>query len=110
MWNKISVALTKAGKTEKIIVEKKELREMNDELFEILRSLRKIIADTEKIPPYIVFPDTTLKEMSTYYPHNEQELKKIHGVGEVKIDKYGKIFLERIIAYCKVRSIDPSSM
>ena len=110
MWNKISVALTKSGKTEKMIVEKKVTRKINDELFEILRSLRKIIADTEKIPPYIVFPDTTLKEMSTYYPHNEEELKKIHGVGEVKIEKYGKIFLERIIAYCKVRNIDPSSM
>jgi len=110
MWNKISVTLTKPEKIEKIIVEKKETQEINDELFEILRSMRKIIADTEKIPPYIVFPDTTLKEMSTYYPQNEEELKKIHGVGEVKIEKYGKIFLERIIAYCKVRNIDPKSV
>ena len=110
MWNKTTVTVTKPEKTEKIVVQDKKMQKIDMELFEILRSMRKIIADTEKIPPYIVFPDATLKEMSIYYPKNEEELKKIHGVGEVKIEKYGKIFLERIIAYCKVRNINSNNV
>ncbi|MDI6757081.1 MAG: RecQ family ATP-dependent DNA helicase, partial [Endomicrobiia bacterium] len=75
--------------------------EYDQKLFEILRLLRKEIANKEKMPPYIVFSDAALKEMSTQRPQSLESFREINGVGEVKLKKYGSIFLEKIIAYCK---------
>jgi ATP-dependent DNA helicase RecQ len=69
-------------------------------LFEILRLLRKSIANAENVPPYIIFQDFTLKEMATFFPQTEEELLKIKGVGNVKLEKYGRRFLEKIVGYC----------
>ncbi|MFH1760143.1 MAG: DNA helicase RecQ [bacterium] len=62
-------------------------------LFEKLRMKRKELADASGIPPYAVFPDKTLIEMSSRRPENRAELLDIHGVGQVKLNKYGNIFL-----------------
>ena len=70
-------------------------------LFEILRTKRKEIADNSGIPPYVIFPDKTLIEMSAYFPQTINGLLKIHGVGKVKFDRYGKKFLKRITDYCR---------
>lgn len=75
-----------------------------EQLFEILRLLRKEIANKEKMPPYIVFPDVTLKEMATRLPQNMESLAKINGVGPIKLKKYGGLFLDRIVDYCAVNS------
>ena len=77
------------------------------ELFEILRTLRKKLADGEGVPPYIIFPDTTLKEMSTYYPNDTLGLSNISGVGEKKLQKYGNVFLNSITEYCRAKGIGP---
>lgn len=74
-------------------------------LFDILRALRKNIADAERVPPYVVFHDTTLKEMATYYPQDMKSLKKIIGVGQVKLERYGELFLDKLIDYCRVHNI-----
>lgn len=71
----------------------------DQELFEILRALRKKIADTEKIPPYMVFPDVTLREMSAKRPLSSLGLKEINGVGELKLRKYGSAFIREIIEF-----------
>lgn len=68
----------------------------NEELFTILRALRKEIADREKIPPYVVFADTALKEMCTYFPMDKAEMLQVKGVGQAKYEKYGEIFLGEI--------------
>lgn len=81
---------------EKIKVEK--FFEEN-ELFEILKALRSEIASKEGVPPYIVFGDGTLKEMSIRMPVNESQLLDISGVGEKKLDTYGKGFLQSIKDY-----------
>ena len=78
-------------------------------LFEILRVLRKEIADKKRIPPYIVFSDVALKEMSALYPQNLESFRKIKGVGDIKLKKYGNLFLEKIIVYCKNDNIKPKS-
>ncbi|MDN3512425.1 MAG: DNA helicase RecQ [Candidatus Jettenia sp. CY-1] len=75
-------------------------------LFERLRNLRKTLADKEFVPPYIIFHDTSLKEMSTYYPQNLPDLRKINGIGEQKLHKYGEIFLKEITDYCKQHHIE----
>jgi len=82
-----------------------EYSEFDQKLFEILRALRKEIADKERMPPYIVFSDVALKEMSTRYPQDFKNFRKIDGVGEIKLKKYGSIFLEKIIAHCETNNI-----
>lgn len=78
----------------------------NNELFDLLRSLRREIASEEGVPPYIVFGDNTLKEMSVRIPVNESQLSEISGVGEKKILKYGELFLNVIKEYIKVNNIE----
>ncbi len=75
--------------------------EFDRELFERLRVLRKRIADEENVPPYVVFPDTTLKQMATQYPTTWSSLKQIEGVGEVKLHRYGPRFMKTIVGYCQ---------
>lgn len=74
----------------------------NDELFERLRMVRKEIAAAQGVPPFVVFSDQTLKEMSGKQPVNDEELLSIKGVGEQKRAKYGRLFLQEIQAYAGV--------
>ncbi|WP_270181486.1 DNA helicase RecQ [Alkalihalobacillus sp. CinArs1] len=71
-----------------------EAIEGNDELFEKLRTLRKQIADRDGVPPYVVFADSTLRELSEVLPTSRDEMLKVKGVGEMKYEKYGKAFLD----------------
>ena len=73
--------------------------EFDEKLFEVLRSLRKEIADEEKKPPYIVFSDVSLKDMAAQHPQNLDDFLNISGVGEFKLKKYGKIFTDKISEY-----------
>ena len=66
------------------------------DLFARLRFLRKQIADKDNIPPYIVFSDATLQEMSLYLPENKMEMLQINGVGSVKLERFGQAFLSVI--------------
>lgn len=75
-------------------------------LFEALRGLRREIAEAEKVPPYIIFSDVTLREMSGLLPINEAELLQIKGVGERKLEAYGSAFLEAIQSYCEENGIE----
>ncbi len=75
-------------------------------LFERLRISRKTLADQESVPPYVIFHDSSLKEMSIYYPQNLSDLLKISGVGERKLNKYGGVFLKEIVDYCKQNNIE----
>ena len=72
-----------------------------NDLFELLRSRRKEIAAREGVPPYVIFHDSTLREMSSRLPRDEQEMLSISGVGENKWKKYGRQFLEAIRSYIK---------
>ncbi len=73
---------------------KKEL--VKNRLFEKLRVLRKQLADKKGVPPYIVFSDVSLEEMSQKKPVTETAFREIPGVGEQKLKLYGKIFIEAI--------------
>jgi len=66
------------------------------EIFDQLRELRKSIATENKVPPYIIFSDKTLKELSNLMPSNKEEMLNVHGIGEVKFERYGQAFLEKI--------------
>lgn len=72
-------------------------------LYEILRDIRKTIADEEDVPPFQIFPNRTLKEMATRLPRTREQLLTVYGVGEHKVSRYGARFLEAIGAYADHR-------
>ncbi|WP_313468579.1 DNA helicase RecQ [Carnobacterium sp.] len=69
---------------------------IDDVLFDRLREIRKELASVQKVPPYVIFSDETLKQMCQFLPQTENELLKIKGVGENKLEKYGAVFLEEL--------------
>lgn len=81
----------------------------NVHLFEELRKKRKELADEQEIPPYVIFPDTTLMEMSYYFPQSEESLMGVYGVGSSKLKKYGSDFLKIIRAFCEENDIEELS-
>jgi len=70
--------------------------EHRDEHFEALRELRKTIANEAGVPPYIVFSDKTLKEIASCLPQDEESFLDINGVGQVKLERYGKQFMDKV--------------
>lgn len=74
-------------------------------LFAQLRILRKELADAEQVPPYIIFSDRTLQEMAVYFPQSTTTFNQVHGVGQVKVEKYAERFLNLIRAYCTKQEI-----
>lgn len=68
-------------------------------LFEILRKLRKSIADEAHMPPFVVFSDASLVEMSVLKPKTPEEFLNINGVGHVKLSRYGELFMSEIRNY-----------
>jgi ATP-dependent DNA helicase RecQ len=66
-------------------------------LFENLRVLRKKLAAESGVPPYVIFGDATLVEMSRMRPRNEIEFLGINGVGQVKLERHGSAFLDVIV-------------
>ena len=74
-------------------------------LFQLLRKERKTLADAADVPPYVIFSDKTLTQMATRFPQSDGSLLQLHGVGEVKLKKYGRQFLDIIDTYCREHQI-----
>jgi ATP-dependent DNA helicase RecQ len=80
----------------KKVLQKKKVTYFDDydvEMFDKLRELRNQIARDNAVPPYVVFSDKTLKELSQSKPQSKEQMLLVHGIGEVKFQKYGKEFL-----------------
>lgn len=77
------------------------VEDYNKELFEELRKLRLAMATVENVPPYIIFTDKTLVELSTYIPTETNHLEHISGFGQLKIKKYGEEFVSAINDFCR---------
>jgi len=60
------------------------------------------------MPPYIIFHDSSLKAMATYFPQSLSDFRKISGVGESKLEKYGELFVKEIDNYCGKHERIPS--
>ncbi|MBN2414231.1 ATP-dependent DNA helicase RecQ [bacterium] len=73
----------------------------DEELFEILRSKRTQLADRHGVPPYLIFPDRSLIEMSAFQPRTKSDMIEIHGVGRYRMRRYGSLFLDLIDTYCR---------
>ncbi|HEV2330275.1 MAG TPA: DNA helicase RecQ [Verrucomicrobiae bacterium] len=71
----------------------------DEALFEKLRGLRKRLADERAVPPYVIFADTTLRQMARLYPTSESELSRVSGIGEKKMREFGQSFAREIKAH-----------
>ncbi len=66
----------------------------HDPLFEALRARRRDLAKEAGVPPYVIFHDSTLREMAELKPETLTALSRVSGVGQAKLDRYGEAFVE----------------
>ena len=78
---------------------------LDNNLMQLLISLRKRIAEVNGVPPYAVFQENSLEEMCLKYPISQDELVNINGVGEGKAKRYGEKFIGLIINYVEENNI-----
>ncbi|MBQ0063259.1 MAG: DNA helicase RecQ [Prevotella sp.] len=74
-------------------------------LFAMMKDLRRSIARKQNLPPYVIFQDSSLEQMATFYPVTLDELKTIPGVGEGKAKRYGQPFCDLIKKHCEENDI-----
>ncbi|MGH0667317.1 DNA helicase RecQ [Bacillus paranthracis] len=86
------------GKENVLRKERVETRQIVQDhpLFEVLREVRKEIAQGEGVPPFVIFSDQTLKDMCAKMPQSDSELLTVKGIGEHKLVKYGSHFLQEV--------------
>jgi ATP-dependent DNA helicase RecQ len=92
---------------------KKVLRgelEYNEELFEILRALRRELAEKANVPPFVIFGDTSLREMAYYFPRDKKSFSLISGVGAKKLEQLSEVFLRAINDFVNQNNITPPAM
>lgn len=75
------------------------------DLFAKLKALRFDLARAAGVPAYVIFSDATLLELATYLPQELSDLLRISGFGEMKLSRYGEVFLKTILSYCRERDL-----
>lgn len=83
--------------------------DLERELFEALRSLRRDIARQRGVPPFVIFHDTTLRELARQRPQDLNAFRAIRGVGANKAGEYGKRFMAAISEYCRAKQAPPNA-
>ncbi|MBA3859054.1 MAG: DNA helicase RecQ, partial [Cyanobacteria bacterium PR.3.49] len=71
------------------------------DLFEIMRDLRRDLADQRRVPPYIIFNDATLRELARIRPSTLERMRMVSGIGDSKLRDLGQTFLDVILAHCQ---------
>ncbi|MCM3408906.1 DNA helicase RecQ [Metabacillus litoralis] len=95
----VLVDKTPVFKKEKLVIQSIE---SDDELFEVLKNIRRELASEHRVPPYIIFSDSSLKDMSSKCPINESEFLEVKGVARTKLERYGQPFIRAICDYMKI--------
>jgi len=75
---------------------------IGDPLFDALRKLRRDLASEAGVPPYVIFHDSTLRDLAAQRPRNDAELAQIAGIGARKREAYGPAFLELIAGFASI--------
>jgi ATP-dependent DNA helicase RecQ len=75
------------------------------DLFEELRQLRKQLAQERQVPPYVIFPDATLRELARVRPSSLIRMRRIYGIGDAKLADFGQTFLDSLVEQCKSRGL-----
>src|SRR5262249_5856574 len=94
-------------KVEKTRIDRESWEGVDRALFEVLRKLRREIADDRRVPPFIVFSDATLRDMARQRPRSAKALLRVRGVGERKVEDLGPQFLQAIDSYCNSQASVP---
>ncbi len=97
-----TLQLRKMEKQEKQVSTKKAkqaVRPQDEALWEALRALRLSLAEKAGVPPYVIFHDATLQEMLKVRPINLNDMNRITGVGEQKLERFGKKFIDEIAKF-----------
>lgn len=81
--------------------DRRAIQSTNSPLFELLRGLRRKLADEENKPPFMIFSDATLHAMTEIKPQNMEQLLSVPGVGQHKLARYGSQFLNAFNEYNK---------
>ena len=81
----------KGGKSESLLYDER--------LFGVLKQLRRVMAEEAGVPPYVLFSDKSLHQMSGLLPQAPEAMLAINGVGQIKLERYGKPFLEAIKSF-----------
>ncbi len=102
----VDVLQGKASVYQKVRKQEQKTAAVDNTLFEQLRLLRREMAQREKVPPYIIFTDSTLREMSEICPTTAAGMLAIKGVGEVKFRNYGAPFLDLLQNYARESEVN----
>jgi ATP-dependent DNA helicase RecQ len=94
-----TVEVKKSGKPGKL--------EFNSELFEILRALRRELAEEANVPPFVIFGDASLQEMAYYLPQDTESFGRISGVGTKKLEQFGTTFVGAIKSFASEHELKP---
>ena len=86
----------KTKTTRKLAAEVAIPADMDDALFQSLKSLRMRLAKEHNVPPYVIFHDKTLRELAARKPQQVDDLAGISGIGEKKAERYGALFIDAI--------------
>ena len=103
--NAVSVIKGEAKVTQKVSQQPSREEAVEVNLFDRLRALRRKIALRENLPPYMIFADSTLREMAQVFPTDHMAMIRISGVGERKLEKYGDEFLEEIRSFMEENDV-----
>ncbi|MFN8300540.1 MAG: DNA helicase RecQ [Chitinophagales bacterium] len=79
---------------------------VHEPLLNELKLTRRMLAEQENIPAYLILSDATLQELASYLPLSLPELNRISGFGQVKMARYGNAFLEVVQTYCRQQGLD----
>ncbi|MFA6100159.1 MAG: RecQ family ATP-dependent DNA helicase [Patescibacteria group bacterium] len=83
-----------------------EVPEFDHELFELLRVVRRNLANAHNVPPYVIFGDRTLQDMARWYPQSLEGMSHVFGIGREKLSQYGAEFVGAIRAYAEPKGIE----
>ena len=99
--SRLPVTLTKPASSPKRQARAVGAIDCDEKLFEILRALRKRLADDRSVPAYVILSDVALRQMARDYPLTKPEFRSISGVGEQKQREFGAIFIAEINSYLR---------
>ncbi len=103
---KVTLRAPKMPTERKVVAEEITLSEDEHRLFDALRELRRNLAEERGVPPYVVFQDTTLKELAAVRPSNLDLFILINGVGTLKRDTFGQAFIDAIKSWCQENNLE----
>ena len=107
--NREKIELIKPPREEVITKKSIDTSNFDIELFDILRKLRKEIAESRWVPPFMIFPDTALQQMAIFFPITDVDFLDISGVWEQKLRQFGEQFIWEIKEYITSHNINPKS-